>query len=102
MNTVTATIQAVPQWQGYPGFLHGGMISTLLDAAMTHCLFHHGVEAMTASLNVRFLKPVPCADMLQLTAMLVERRRHVYLLEAEMGSSNQLLAKADASFICRK
>lgn len=25
--------------EGYPGTLHGGLVATLLDGAMTHCLF---------------------------------------------------------------
>ena len=98
-DSVTAIFQASAQWQGYSGFLHGGMISTLLDAAMTHCLFHHGIEAMTASLKVRFLEPVPCAENLQIKATLCERRRHVYLLNAELALSGRCLARAEGRFI---
>jgi len=98
-DSVIAVFQANPHWQGYSGFLHGGMISTLLDAAMTHCLFHHGIEAMTASLKVRFLEPVPCTGTLEIKATLGERRRHVYLLNAELASSGHCLARAEARFI---
>ena len=98
-ESVTAFFLANPQWQGYSGFLHGGMISTLLDAAMTHCLFQHGIEAMTASLKVRFLEPVPCTGNLEIKATLLERRRHVYLLNAELASSGHRLARAEARFI---
>ena len=101
-DSVIAVLQANPQWQGYSGFLHGGMICTLLDAAMTHCLFHHGIEAMTASLKVRFLEPVPCTANLEIKATLLERRRHVYLLNAELASSGHRLARAEARFIRRK
>ena len=101
-DSVIAVLQANPQWQGYSGFLHGGMICTLLDAAMTHCLFHHGIEAMTASLKVRFLEPVPCTGNLEIKATLLERRRHVYLLNAELASSGHRLARAEARFIRRK
>ena len=101
-DSVFAFFQTNPQWQGYSGFLHGGMISTLLDAAMTHCLFHHGIEAMTASLKVRFLEPVPCTGNLEIKATLLERRRHDYLLNAELASSGHRLARAEARFIRRK
>ena len=37
--------------QGYEGILHGGIIAALLDAAMTHCLFHHNIEAVTGALE---------------------------------------------------
>lgn len=68
---VNALFKAESLWQGYQGVLHGGMISTLLDAAMTHCLFHQGIEAVTADLQVRFLKPVSCDQMLELRAKLL-------------------------------
>ena len=96
---VVAFVQADPHWQGYSGVLHGGIISTLLDAAMTHCLFHHGVEAMTASLKVRFLEPIPCGGELQIKAVLEKQRRHVYLLDAELSLSGRCLARAEARFI---
>lgn len=98
-RSVIASIRALPEWQGYAGILHGGMVSTLLDAAMTHCLFHHEVEAMTASLKVRFLEPTPCSGLLDVRATLSDRRRHVYLLDAELTTHGRVLARAEARFI---
>ena len=57
---VRADLQGGARLQGYDGILHGGVVAALLDAAMTHCLFHHGVVGLTAELRVRYLKPVPC------------------------------------------
>lgn len=99
IRSVIASIKPRPEWQGYAGILHGGMVSTLLDAAMTHCLFHHEVEAMTASLNVRFLEPAPCAGLLDLRATLSDRRRHVYMLDAQLSTHGRILARAEARFI---
>ena len=92
-NGVMARFQADSRWQGYQGVLHGGMISTLLDAAMTHCLFHHDVEALTADLQVRFLKPVPCTELLTLRARLVGQRRHLYELSADLCCTEGILAR---------
>lgn len=98
-ESVIAFVQADPRWQGYSGVLHGGIVSTFLDAAMTHCLFYHGIEGMTASLKVRFLEPVPCAGELEIKATLANQRRHVYMLDAELSSSGRCLAWAEARFI---
>ena len=98
-RSVVTSVWPRPEWQGYAGILHGGMVSTLLDAAMTHCLFHHEVEAMTASLKVRFIEPAPCAGQLDLRATLSDRRRHVYLLDAELKTHGRVLARAEARFI---
>lgn len=90
-SCVEALFQADPKWQGYQGVLHGGMISTLLDAAMTHCLFDHGIEAMTADLKIRFLKPAPCTKFLLLRAHLLSERHHLYQLSAELICAGELL-----------
>lgn len=96
-----AQVQADALWQGYPGVLHGGMICTLLDAAMTHCLFHQGIEAMTAELQVRFLNPVPCKELLILRATLLSSRRHLYKLNAELSCAGEVLARGEARFMQR-
>lgn len=96
---VEAFFMADPRWQGYQGVLHGGMISTLLDAAMTHCLFHFGVEAMTADLQIRFIKPVPCSEMLELRAELLTERRSLYQLCAKLLCHGEIMARAEAKFI---
>lgn len=99
---VFALFQASSAWQGYQGVLHGGMISTLLDAAMTHCLFAQGVEAMTADLQVRFVKPVPCDETLRLQAKLLKKKHQLYQLSAELHCDGELLAHSQARFIQRK
>jgi uncharacterized protein (TIGR00369 family) len=84
--------------QGYTGLLHGGMTSTLLDAAMTHCLFMQGVQALTAELTVRFISPVCTGDKLMVCARLLGQRRGIYLLEAWL-TKGQTVARATAKFI---
>lgn len=98
-NTAVATFQANTQWQGYAGVLHGGMICTLLDAAMTHCLFHMGIEAMTAEIKVRFIKPVPCKEILTIRAVLQNQRHHLYKLQANLSCAGEVLALGEACFM---
>ncbi len=88
------------QYQGYQGMLHGGMISTLLDAAMVHQLFKMGIQAYTAELKVRFVEPVAIGKVLQLSAELLGERRGVYSLSSQIKVAGKLAAKAQAKFIC--
>lgn len=87
------------QCQGYDGILHGGMISALLDAAMTHCLFALGVRAVTAEMTVRFIAPVPTDRPFLLTAQVVSRKRRMHWLEARLSLNAKPLARAKARFI---
>jgi uncharacterized protein (TIGR00369 family) len=98
-GTVHAQLEAHPGLQGYDGILHGGVISGLLDAAMTHCLFHHGVRAVTADLHVRFLRPVSCGALLEVRAWLLSVRPPLYRVAAELVHERQVMASAEAKFM---
>ncbi|MBN2719356.1 MAG: PaaI family thioesterase [Deltaproteobacteria bacterium] len=100
-GSVAGTFKGSSLLQGYPGILHGGIISSLLDAAMTHCLFHHSIEAVTGELIVRFLHPVPCNAQLHIRARLIESRSILHRLESEVLHGNKKLAKATARFMER-
>ncbi|MFH1314315.1 MAG: PaaI family thioesterase [Candidatus Eisenbacteria bacterium] len=95
---VWSRFEAHPGLQGYDGILHGGVISGLLDAAMTHCLFHHGVRAVTADLHVRFLRAVPCDALLEVTAWLLSVKPQLYRVAATLVYEGNVMASAKARF----
>ena len=96
---VKAIFQAHPGLQGYQGILHGGVISSLLDAAMTHCLFHQGIEAVTGDLHVRFVKSVPCNAQMELRAQVLKASPPLYRLKGELLIGGKTMAWAEAKFM---
>jgi len=98
-DAVTARFQLATQLQGYTGLLHGGIISSLLDAAMTHCLFHQGIQALTAELQLRFIAPIPIDACVDIEGKLLSRRRGIYHLEASLTLDGQVHARATAKFL---
>lgn len=90
-----------PDLRGYDGILHGGIVSTLLDAIMTQCLIRRGVPALTAELRVRFLRPVPCPCRLELSARLTESRPPLYRASAELTRDGLVHARSTATFLDR-
>jgi acyl-coenzyme A thioesterase PaaI-like protein len=88
-------------YQGYPGLLHGGVTSMLLDAAMTNCLFSRGTVAVTARLIVRFLLPVAIDDTAVIRAWLRDFSPPLFVLEAELEQNGRVMASATAKFIDR-
>ncbi len=88
--------------QGYDGYLHGGVIAALLDAAMTHCLFERGVKGFTADLRVRYLQPIPFNAPLTLRARLVSSRPPLFRLESRLLLGETTMARAEARFMPRK
>lgn len=51
---------AVPDtYEGPPGYVHGGIIATLLDETMSKAVRSSGVVAMTRHMEVDYKRPIP-------------------------------------------
>jgi acyl-coenzyme A thioesterase PaaI-like protein len=98
---VEASFDCPATYEGYPGQLHGGIISLLLDAAMTNCLFSRGRAAVTARLIVRFRHPAATGVPGTVRAWLREDSAPLYVLEAEFEQNGRVVASAGAKFIDR-
>jgi acyl-coenzyme A thioesterase PaaI-like protein len=98
---VEASFACQEMYQGYPGLLHGGITSMLLDAAMTNCLFAHGRVAVTARLIVRFSLPVAIDCTAVIRAWLRDYSPPLFVLEAELVQSGQVMTQAAGKFIDR-
>jgi len=98
-GAVSAMFQGNSRLQGYDGIMHGGVISALLDSAMTNCLLRRNIEAVTAELRVRFLLPVPYNSCLKLRAWIVEETRVLYKLKSELTMADTVMARAEALFV---
>ncbi len=99
---VQAMFTAPDELQGYAGILHGGIIASVLDAAMTHCLFFCGVQAVTGDLHVRYRHEVPCGVALCIQARVLSSRPPLYILRAELLLENRVMARAEARFMQRR
>jgi len=96
---VEAVFFCESRYQGYTGYLHGGIISSLLDSAMTNCLFAQGHAAMTGELKVRFLKPVVVNRNALVSARLVKSYSMLFNMEAELRQNKELMARAKGKFM---
>jgi hypothetical protein len=99
---VQAKFSAGSELQGYNTILHGGVIATLLDTAMTHCLFHRGIQAVTGDLRVRFLHPVCCETTMEIRAWLLFSCPPLYQLKAEIRFEGLVMAWAEGKFMQRE
>lgn len=101
-QTVEATFTGNQHLQGYEGILHGGVISTLLDSAMAHCLLIQDIKGVTADLRVRFLHSIPCTSKLSIKAWVTCAVSSLYELKAEVTVDGTVMAKAKAKFMDRE
>lgn len=96
---IEATLDCRADFQGYEGRLHGGIVSSLLDGAMVHCLFERGYPAYTAELRVRFRGAVVTGRPASLRAWLRDSRGRLHWLEAELAQGGEIKAEARAKFL---
>lgn len=89
-----------PFTQGYPGRVHGGVVSSLLDEAMGWAVYHAKEWGATARLNIRYRKPVPLGEPLRVSAWITNNRGRLMELKAEIHDrAGSLLAEADGTFM---
>ena len=77
----SATWMPESDFEGFRGIVHGGIVSTVLDEAMSKAVAASGTQALTAELTIRFREHVAVGASYQVTGRIIQRRRR--LIEAE-------------------
>ena len=74
-HRIVCHVRVPRRFEGPPGHVHGGVIATLLDEAMSKANRQFGIVAMTRHMEVEYLKPVPLLTTLELSATHVSATR---------------------------
>jgi len=99
---VLARVTLAPQYQGWRGIAHGGIVMALLDEAMAHAAGFAGHRGVTATVSVRFRKPVPLEQPIEVRGRVTWQRRNVLGVEANIfDTAGNVLAHAEGSFVSR-
>jgi acyl-coenzyme A thioesterase PaaI-like protein len=89
---------ADPKYEGYSGILHGGIVATVLDSAMTHCLLLKDIPALTGRLSVKYSRPIPTGSSVRLEATIVNQLHGVFILEGKALVNGKKVASAEAKY----
>ena len=85
---------------GYDGFVHGGIVTALLDETMGWAIFHEGIWGVTTKLAVSFRRPVPVGEPLTVRAQVRRQtRRAVEIIGEVIDRAGALLAEAEGTFV---
>jgi acyl-coenzyme A thioesterase PaaI-like protein len=87
-------------YNGAPGFGHGGILSTLLDESMGALCFHLGFIVMTDEMSFRFKKATPVEEDILCRAWFVEKEKRKLHLECKITdlSGEKLYVEGKGSF----
>jgi len=99
-KTLKTTFISPPAFQGWDGLVHGGIIATLLDEAMAKLSYELGYDAVTASLEIKFKKPAPILEPLEVYGEIVEIRKRWLRAKATLKTKDgTLLAEGRATLM---
>ena len=83
-NEVWTELVPADHLQGWPGVLHGGIVSAVLDETIGRVAFLHDRWVQTGELTIRFLRPAPLGKTLRATGRLVRDQRRIMKMEGEL------------------
>ena len=99
-QTATARVNLTRNHEGPPGHIHGGIIATLMDEAMSKLNRPLGVIAMTRHMEVDYLRPSPLGRELVLRGLHLRREGRKLFHEAELLlPDGTVLARAKGVFV---
>ena len=100
-RSIKTVFTPVKAHQGYQDVVHGGLISTVLDEAMTKLAFSLGIDAVTAKLTVRFKKPLLVGERVTVTGRLVKESGRVIEAEASAVKEDGTLVAEGEGLLMR-
>ncbi len=87
-------------FEGPTGYLHGGIIATLLDETMSKSVRASGRTAVTSHLEIDYLRPVPSGTPIRLEGRVVRSEGRKHWTEARiLNGRGTPLARAEGLFV---
>jgi acyl-coenzyme A thioesterase PaaI-like protein len=97
-GSVLGDFFADPKFEGYAGIVHGGIIATLLDSAMTYCLLMKDIPALTGRLSIKYSTPIRTGAVVKLEARIVDQFHEMFILEGKALVDGKRVASAEAKY----
>ena len=98
-NRITGTVKFSQAFEGPPGHVHGGWVAGVLDHLMGMTHVRTGHPGMTGGLSVRYLKPTPLNQVIEVSAQATELDDKRTQVKAEMRFGATTTATAEAIFV---
>ena len=99
-GSVVCPVTVGDRFEGPEGYVHGGIIATLLDETMSKSVRALGITAMTRQMEIEYLRPVHSAAEVRLEGRLLRSEGRKHWAEARIVCARgHLLASAKGLFI---
>ena len=89
---VKTTFTPRPEHQGWPGVLHGGITSTILDETIGRTAFLVDMWAVTGRMEIRYRRPIPIGEPLTAYGEIVSVRSRALEARGEIRLADSTVA----------
>ena len=99
-GTVVCPATIHDRFEGHLGFLHGGIIATLLDESMSKAVRVKGLTAMTRHIEIDYRRPVPSGALIRMEGRVVRSEGRKHWAEAGiLDNEGKALAQGKGLFV---
>jgi len=98
-DEVVADVVLRKAFEGAPGRAHGGIVAAAFDDVTGFVIGKVQEPAFTGELTVRYVKPVPVDEHLEMRARLDGRERRKLFISAEARAGDEIVATCRAIYI---
>ena len=97
---VVCLAEIADTFEGPPGYLHGGIIATLIDETMSKAVRSHGLVAMTRHMEVDYQRPVKSKTPIRLEGRVTRGDGRKHWVEAKiLDTDGAVLVQGKGLFI---
>jgi uncharacterized protein (TIGR00369 family) len=98
--SVVCLATVADRFEGPRGYLHGGIIATLLDETMSKAVRARGLAAMTRQIEIDYRRPVPSGAPLRIESRILRSEGGRHWTEAKiLDAKEHTLASAKGLFV---
>lgn len=90
------------RFAGYAKVMHGGILASLLDEVMIKAVLKDDIIAVTASMEIKFKKPVYVGQTIKLSGWVVQSKGRVFKTEGLAEVDGTAVGSATGTYIRAK
>jgi len=99
-DRVVTTWVSAPEHVGFPGFVHGGLISAVLDDAMGRCSVLHRRWVVTARMETRYRDAAPIGAALRVEGWITRLTKRLMSARALMAlEDGRVVAEGTGTYL---
>jgi acyl-coenzyme A thioesterase PaaI-like protein len=99
-DELRASFTPRPEYCGFSGVLHGGILAALLDETLAWtAMLLEGTFVVTANLELKFRNPAPTAAAYEVHGKVMERRGRRLRLAGSVRTDEKIVADAAGLFV---